>query len=368
MANPTKIEKAKTQLIVRHPFFASILLRRNLVETTNIPTAGIDKSGTIYYNPEFVNGLTINNVVFLLAHEVMHWAQATFARQGSRDFQKWNKATDAVNNEVLVASNVGEFIEGGVRWSGAEQMSAEEVYNLMPDDNANGGIGDDLMDSGEPMSEAEAKAQEAQIKTEVASARQAAKQIGSLPGALDRWVDGLLHVPTPWHQILERWMTERTRDDYSWSRANRRFIHSGLYLPSMDGTGLESCALVVDTSASISPQELDAFLGHLNRILETCQPHKVYVVYVDAKVSDVETVSGDDLPVTINPKGGGGTDMRVGVEYVDTNLSDVSCQILLTDGYTPWPQRAPSVPLVVVSTSDQVCSTPGVETLKVVVD
>lgn len=370
MANPTKIERAKTKLIISHPFFASMLLRRELVSTNRVPTAGIDKAGVIYYNPEFIEKLNVQQVMFLLSHEVMHWAQATFARQGSRDFAKWNRATDAVNNELLVAANVGEFIEGGVRWPGADTMSAEEVYTAMPDDpgNGNGGIGDDLMDEGEPMDAGEARAQEAQIKSEVASARQAAKQVGSMPGALDRWVDSILYTPTPWHQILERWMTERTKDDYSWSKANRRFIHEGLYMPSMDGVGLGSCAVVVDTSASISPKELESFLGHLNRILEVCQPQEVHVVYVDAEVSGVDTLGADDMPVQINPRGGGGTDMRVGVDYVDRHLPDVSCQVLLTDGYTPWPRHSPNVPLIVVSTSDQKCSTPGVDTLQVVVE
>jgi predicted metal-dependent peptidase len=51
-------------------------------------------------------------------------------------------------------------------------------------------------------------------------------------------------------------------------------------------------------------------------------------------------------------EGGGGTDMRVGVRYVEQELSQVDCMVLLTDGYTPWPESRPEIPLIVVTTSD----------------
>lgn len=353
------MDRAKTSIIVDHPFFASILLKRELTATNKVPTAGIDRSGHIFYNPEFTESLTVQEGVFLLAHECMHWMMETFPRRGERDMQGWNYATDAVNNEILIESSVGTFIEGGVRWDGAQHMTAEDVYaqlprneNGQPQTGEIGGTGADLEDSGEPMNEAEVKEAQARVRVELAQAAEVARQTGSLSGGLKRIVDDLLHPPTPWYTVLERFMTERVQTEYSWARPNRRHIANDVYMPSLGGQGMGEVAVVVDTSASISDRELVAFQGHLNIILEACCPRLVHVVYVDAKVSGVETFTPDQWPVTLNPDGGGGTDMAVGLAHVDEHYPDAACCVLLTDAFTPWPDST-RVPLIVASTTDQ---------------
>lgn len=362
MANKSTImDRAKTAIIIRHPFFASILLKRDLEPTDRIPTAGINKSGRIYYNPEFVEGLSVDQGVFLLAHECMHWMMETFPRQGNRDMQGWNYATDAVNNEILVEAGVGEFIDGGVRWLGAQDMTAEAVYEQLPrDENGKpqvgeiGGTGEDLEDSGEPLSPAEAKEIQSQVKVEIAQAAETAKRMGAMPGNLQRIVDEILHPKTPWYTILERFMTDRVKTDYSWARPNRRHIANDIYLPSLDGTGLDEAVVVVDTSGSISQKELAAFQGHLNVILEACRPKALHVVYVDRNVDEnnVETYTSEQLPVQLSASGGGGTDMRVGLGYADEHWPEAACCVLLTDAFTPWPDSM-RIPLIVASTTDR---------------
>lgn len=369
----TKVDRAKTQLIINHPFFASVLLRRPLVETRDIPTAAINRTGRIMYNPDFIEDLSVQQVVFLLAHECMHWIMSTFTRQGTRSMKGWNIATDAVNNEILVQSGVGEFIQGGVRWPGAEDMTAESVYELLPKDESGepggnmaepGGTGSDLDDSGDPMTPAEARELETQVKIEMSQAMQAAKQQGKMPSAVQRLVEEILHPRTPWHTILERWMTERAANDYSWHRPNRRYVGMDLYLPSIDGTGMGEVAIITDTSASISFRELAEFNGHINVLLEQVKPERVHVVYVDADVSRVDEFTPDQLPLRIDPEGGGGTDMRVGCDYVERHLPDVACCVMLTDGYTPWPKHM-SVPMIVATTGAE-C--PIAETVHLEVD
>lgn len=354
------IDRAKTQLIIQHPFFASILLRRPLTATTKIPTAAIDKAGRIYYNPDWVNDMPVNQVVFLLAHECMHWIMATFSREGGRNPRGWNYATDAVNNELLIEAGVGEFIEGGVRWPNAQNLTAEAVYELLPKGGDGqpgsgldiGGPGDDLDHSGDSLTPTEARELEAQIKVELAQARDAAKQMGNMPGNISRLVDELLFPKTPWYVILERFMTERIKNDYSWSKPNRRHIANELYLPSLNGQGMGEVAIIIDTSGSIGERELAYFAGHVNVILETCRPVATRVIYVDTQVQHVETFAADQLPITLAAHGGGGTDMREGTNWVDTNMPDAACMILLTDGYTPWPDYV-GVPLLVASTSQE---------------
>lgn len=368
----SKLEKARTQIIVNHPFFASIMMKKPMKLDPSIPTACINPYGYIRISPDFIENLSVDQVVFLIAHECMHWMQDTFGRQGSRDMKGWNIATDAVNNELLVESGVGTFIEGGVRWPGAENMTAEEVYDQLKsgkqpsgasgmgdpgdeDGQSPGGPGSDLDPrgkDGQQMSEGERQALSSEIKVDIAAAKEIAKQMGKMPGGLSRFVDNLIHVPTPWYQILEKYVTERIRTDYTWTRPNRRFAGLGMYLPSIDGMGMGTIPIIVDTSGSVSTQELTAFASHVSAIMETCQPKAVHVIYVDSGVSRVDVYEPHELPLKLDPAGGGGTDMRVGVEWAEKNLPDSPVMIMLTDGYTPWPERT-SIPMITVTSGQE---------------
>lgn len=369
----TIIERAKTQLIIGHPFFASILLKRKLQEDARISTACIDSTGFIRYNAAWVEKHTVQNVVFLLAHECMHYMlmHCDAHRIGGRDPGRWNHACDAVINETLIESKVGEFIDGGVRWPGATTMSAEEIYELLPENEgkgggggkgAPGGPGMDIDPSATPLDPAEAAAQAAEVKLEVAQAIQAAQQMGTLPASLKRFAEKLLESKVPWFEKLARFMQGVAKNDYNRSRPNRRFIATGMYLPSLHSPSMDTMALIIDTSGSIGQQQLDEFAGHLNAILETCKPERMVVVYCDAEVNHVDEYSSHDLPVRLTAYGGGGTDMRKATTWVDENLQAPDCCVMLTDGYTPWPQHT-DYPLVVACTTDKV--SPVGETIRI---
>lgn len=373
MSTPSTMDKARTQLVVNHAFFASIALKRPMKADNSVKTACINARGHIRYNPEWVADLTVQQCVFLIAHECMHWMMDNFARMGSRHPKKWNWATDACNNETLIKANIGEFINGGVRYPGADNMSAEEVYQYAPDmDDGSGdgdgigGVGEDMDPSEGELSPEEAREVQAQMKLDVAQAAQAARSMGQMPAAMEKFVDDLLQPSTPWYTILERFMDRLVKSDYSWTRPNRRMMPLGLYLPSISGHGMGELAVIRDTSGSVSNAEQQCFASHLNTILESCQPTAIHVIDVDADVSEVQTIELSDLPFNPPVRGGGGTDMRVGVEYVETNLPDVSCVVLLTDGYTPWPDSV-DVPMIVASTGADAPSHIA-ETVKLEVD
>ena len=352
------LNKAKTQLVLDHPFFASLLLRKPLTRI-NTGTLGVDKRGNIYYNPRFIieKNLTVRNLVFGLAHEVMHAALLHFPRMGTRNQKKWNYAGDAVINDTLREAGVGDFIDGGVEWAGGRNESTEEIYAKLPESDGGGegpgGIGDDFVDNGDgPLSESEMTEIEATTKTAVAQAAQAARMQGKLPANIARMVDALLEVKTPWYYILERFMVAQSKADYSWKSPNRRFAHQGIYLPSLASeNAMGELVVVVDTSGSIGDRELSYFGGHLNRILETCRPEKTTVIYCDAAVAHVDEFSHDEMPVALARHGGGGTDMREAFNYVTKKGMHPDCAVLFTDGYTPWPQSL-DYPLVTLCTTD----------------
>jgi predicted metal-dependent peptidase len=305
-----KLTKAKTQVILHHPFIASILLRHDIQLTDRVPTAGIDRDGNIFVNPQFAESLSVQQLVFLLWHEAFHRLKMTHIRQEWRDARLWNIAEDAVINETLIADNIGEFIPSAVRYPGADTMSGEKVYEELqqqqqggsggkpgqqtPGDDEGWGIGEDVMDEGQPLTETERRIMEEEIKQEIASAAQAAKAQGKMPGGIGRLVDEILNPKISYREILERWMTQRAKNDYSWARPNRRYVAQGIYMPSLDGIGMGEIAVIIDTSGSVSSHELKHFWGSIRQIFEDVHPTAVHIVNVDSQVSGVHTLT--ELP------------------------------------------------------------------------
>lgn len=376
MSVPTKLEKAKAALVLDHPFFASILLKYPLKEAPHIKTLGIDRRGQIHYNPKFVEELTVPQIVYGLCHEVGHKMGNHAGRIGDRDKEGWNKACDAWVNDMLNEAKVGEPIPGGYTIPDARNKTLEELYEIVMaqppsggkgkgkgdkgsgdssgQGGGNGGIGDDLMDGegeGSAPTEEETEQMEAQNKIDVAQAAAAAKTMGKLPANLQRFAEDLVHVKTPWFEILERFMTNKVKNEQTWSRPNRRFQCLGLYMPTTSSIGsMGEVVIGVDTSGSIGQKELNEFSGHTNRILEQCNPSRVHVVYCDSQVAHVDEYTPEQFPIKLEPHGGGGTDMREIIRYVEEHGLDPECIIILTDNYTPFPDHE-AFPTVWASTT-----------------
>ena len=86
-------------------------------------------------------------------------------------------------------------------------------------------------------------------------------------------------------------MTDAARRDYSWSVPNRRFIDSGLYLPSMHSQGIDAIAIIIDTSASLPGETLALFWAEIREIAAELQPESIYVLQVDAVLQDAAQYS-----------------------------------------------------------------------------
>ncbi|MEO5344141.1 MAG: VWA-like domain-containing protein [Gammaproteobacteria bacterium SHHR-1] len=356
-----RLDKAKVQLTMRHPFIASLLLRRELCVTEDVTTASIDRRGQIRVNPTFADQQTDRQLQFLLAHECMHHAFSHTLRRGARDPQLWNQAGDAVINETLIQSGIGEFIPGGVRMPGAENLSSEEVYARLQQDpdqaQASGrgtGIGDDLDESGEPMDAAERDEAIAEAQRELVEAVSAAKMAGSLPAGIARLVKEALVSHTPWHDILADYMQTFVNAGYSWSRPNRRFICQNIYLP---GHGREPVmgpvVMAIDTSGSVTAQDLAYYQGHVQAIVERCQPERVVVLYCDTKVQGRDEFGPDEEVTFTHMQGGGGTSFVPVFETVDAEGINPDLLVYFTDLYGAFPDAAPGYPTVWVTDNGQ---------------
>ena len=335
-----KVGKAKSLLILDHPFFGTACTKRPIIYTDTVPTAAMSATGQMYMNVDFCAPLTVQQLMFLLAHEAMHYMLAHGLRRGHRDPQAWNVAADKVINDTLIDAGVGDFIDGGITLDGAREMAAESLYDENDDGDGEGpgGLGNDIGDptdaDGQPLDDATIHQLEAEAKIDAIQSAKAAKAVGKLPASIERIIEELVNVSTPWYDILERFMAGKIKDGYSWNRPNRRFIARNIYIPGTDYVPKMGPVVIgVDTSGSIGPDEIAMFNGHINRIIDTCNPEVVHVVYCDYDVAGVDEYTPEDFPVTIQCKGGGGTSFKPVFDWIDNNAIDPECVVYLTDGY-----------------------------------
>jgi predicted metal-dependent peptidase len=168
---------------------------------------------------------------------------------------------------------------------------------------------------------------------------------GDVPANLRRWAKERLHPKVNWRAVLRNsvrqgLVTLRQRRFPSYTLRHRRAeALDPFFLPGAYGR-LPRVAVVVDTSGSVSDAMLAQALGELRGVLRSGA--RVTLYSVDAEVHHVQRVFRGD-PVVLY--GGGGTDMRVGIARALEDGHDLV--VVLTDGYTPWPEVAPRARVVV---------------------
>jgi predicted metal-dependent peptidase len=84
------------------------------------------------------------------------------------------------------------------------------------------------------------------------------------------------------------------------------------------------------------------------------QPESIHVLWADTEIKGEQVFDPNDFAYSkLKPIGGGGTDMRVPLKHVEK--LDPQVVVLMTDGFTPWPDRDPPFPLIVICTTDTRC-------------
>jgi len=353
-----RISKAKTALILEHPFIGSVALNMPMSIDNSVPTAATNGK-RVLFNEEFCNGLSDEELKFLVAHECMHPMLEHNFRRGERDAYKWNQAADYVINKLLTDEGIGKMPEQGLLDDTIYNNgggTSDGIFNLLPDTpddgQGNGGQGQplDSCEDGQG-SPAEVSQQQAEWKVKVAQAAQSAKMMGKMSAGLERLVDAILKPKVDWRDVLQRFVVKCRSDQRSWARPNRRFLSQGLYLPSVSGESLGEIAFAVDCSGSIGQDEINQFASEISTVWQDQRPTKVHVIYFDSEVSHYDEFEQDDEPV-VKPHGGGGTAFSPVFKYMmEHGIEPVAC-IFLTDLCCDDFGDAPDYPVLWVSTHD----------------
>ena len=350
------LAKARTALVLEHPFIGNVALNLPYVSDYTIKTAATNGKN-IRYNPHFIDSLNDEERKFVVAHECLHPMLEHTFRRGERNHRVWNQAADYVINKLLDDEKIGKMPQGGLldnNIHNAGNGTTEGIYNILPqpDDEGNNGHGDPLDDCNDGGDTPADKAQqEAEWKVRVAQAAQAAKMMGKMSAGLERLVGEILKPKVDWRDVLRKFLEKCKSDQRTWSKFNRRFLAQGIYLPSVSGESLGEIAFAVDCSGSITQEVIDQFAAEILSAKEDGNPTKIHVVYFDSEVSHYESYGRDD-DLDIKPHGGGGTAFSpVFAYFAEHDINPVAC-VFLTDLCCSDFGDQPDYPVLWVSTDE----------------
>ena len=370
------LSKIAKKLMLDEPFYGLFLLTLNKRENTNIPTACVSLQGinqSLEINPEYWNSLPELQRVGLLKHELLHIMFHHFLLDTTMypDAKLRNIAADIEINQFIDEQNKSK------EWLGLTSVpnlvlpekAGTRVYYDMIKDKAStcpqvqewlDGLGDDSCEFADGhemwgdlnMDEATKKLIGKQLEHQVKEIAEHLDKKGSnfrgtLPGSLVEWIDSLFELPVPvtdWKSYFKRFIsssdkvvTKKSRNKY-----NKRFPGN----PALKIKHKKNILVAIDTSGSVSSDNLVEFLGQLLHIHKT--GHEVTVMECDAKITNIFKYKGDkEIAIT----GRGGTDFQPAIDYFNQHIQTYNTLVFFTDGYAPAP-TPPKRPMLWVMTKD----------------
>ena len=401
-----QFQAARLWVAHHRPYYASVLYRCPVVLTDRIPTLAVDVHWRLYLNASFAATLSVSELATILIHEVNHLIRdhagrgQKVAAQSEAGATRWNIAADAEINDdlyhdglrapdwVLPSSfgclddDVAEYYysvlvemadDPPVDLDHAGDRAHDDVSDHAGDQQHHGaddgpqcgpGAGgasfDGQIDPDDPRAPAVSSAEAAVLRRRVAEEiERRGTRPGSIPGRLVDWARETLRPTVDWRYVLAATVRAGVAEvvgtaDYTYRRFSRR-AHAvpQVRLPGMLSR-FPTVAVVVDTSGSMSDDQIAQAFGEVQSILRSCGvvDQSVAVLTVDTDVNVHRRVR--DLRA-ITEIGRGGTDMGAGIIAAAGLRPRPDLIVVLTDGYTPWPDEAPRAQVIIGLVGETVC-------------
>ncbi|WP_277212330.1 vWA domain-containing protein [Isoptericola croceus] len=378
------------------PYMAGLLFSLRVLDAPGLGTLAVDAGLRLYIDFDAIADRSDDERAQMLLHEVGHLfadhhllAEELGVDQRTKG-RAINVSADASLNDDLrdagceIFADDGGFILPSVLGE-PDYKTPHHYYRSLTDDDegqdgGDGGDGGEYTGCGSGSGSEPAPCElgdddaggtapaASRVQVEVAGAIiEHAKNRGRVPAGLaERTEQILAPSTTPWQKILASMVRRgaasragtldvdtsrrsRRRHDARLGGTGRRLVVPGMHTP------VPRVALVRDTSGSMSAGDLNAVTNEVEAISQ-----RVGIRGMDLRVIDVDAdVAAErgyrrasDLAVR---HGGGGTDMRVGIDAALQVRPRPSVVVVATDGYTPWPEEPVGVALVcvIVGTDDQ---------------
>ncbi len=410
-----KLLKARCRLMTIDPFYGSMAVQMDWIESNKVPTMGvrITANGRVecYYNPEFVNDEDFFAVYAAIQHEIEHVIRLHCVRVDTRIPQLWNIAADMTingtyekprigyhgnnqerpilpfeTNKKLQETNPGvkavfipkdwdtnaaseEFYDKLIQESKVKKISKNKTgsSNQNNGDESEGddgqsspsgkGGGQDKQDKQDKggnskdgyqvefseygamigdhsiWNESEVSGDEARgiVKNMVQEA--VSQNPGKVPGHLEAAIEALKKPIVRWRQLLRLYMGQHLGNSrVTFSRQNRRRPAFGN--PGISHRAAAQITCIIDTSGSVSDDMLEQYFGEIESMAHRA---KINVLQWDHDFQGYDRHYRKHGWKKFKINGRGGTDMVAPYTWLEKNRAVGDVVILLTDGYTPWP-------------------------------
>jgi predicted metal-dependent peptidase len=186
----------------------------------------------------------------------------------------------------------------------------------------------------------------------VGQASMAAQGRGDLPGDLKRLVEQITKPKVNWQSVVDRFVSEASKDDYNMLKQDHRSYDQGIFIPEMDSPST-TIAVAVDTSGSISQEILHKFAAEAQGILRCRGVKNMRLLSCDDEVHlDVTLGPNDDIPSDF--PGGGGTNFcpvfdRINDLNYPADGGRPALVIYITDMDGTFPREDPGIPTLWVA-------------------
>jgi len=376
---PSNISRIQLQLMLNQPYLASAVARLPLIPVNNsdhVPTMATD-GYHIFVNPSFCDELTEEEIMGVLAHEVMHCLLGHIDRRGNREHDIWNKAIDHATNLFLLQMEF-QLPKEGLFDRKFLGMTAEEIYEEICNEikskpkeegQGQGDSFDEHVDenhiisrlySGDKPSPSDLKRLRKQLVEETRSAM-AEKGIGKIAGMFDDELNMSVSDDVPWQHLLARFFTGLRKNDYRTFPFNKKHLWRKIYLPSIGAPGPEHIVVAIDTSGSMGADELSKILGELNQLKSTAEC-RMTLIQCDAEIQDIKEYNSWEIADidfdNYGFRGRGGTTFEPVFDWIEKEVLNLGQRpdalFYLTDGYAGYGMQEPPYQVMWILTSSSI--------------
>ena len=383
-------EAVNTKLWIKHSFLAAMSARvgTEFVEE-DIEQIGWTDGKTISVNWKYISesekyqDMSVDNLIFVICHEIGHLLNLTVDRRGSRHHKFWNFATDySINSDLINNCDghgkpkpIGEMYYSdklitpenpkGQAWLYDEKyknMTCEQIYEKLIEEfkkdhggktpeqveqemsdavdewlksHCQGGQLDDHIpqDSMDETDKGRVKAQ-----VEAVQKQMGGQQAGKTDSFLERAFEFLFQEPPfDWRGFLNNYLKAFLKSDFTWKKPSRRSWGGGYILPGSNTDKHIKLGIAIDTSGSVGDKEVHEFLAHIAKIMHSFKSFDIDVWCFSTKVHEETlknyTKTSQDQIKNYELASLGGTEIKSNFRWIEDNKKKYDVFICLTDGY-----------------------------------
>ena len=373
----------RMKLLGWRPFIGTLAMNLELIPVVDhrCPTASTDGK-RVFFNPHFLNDLSEDERMTILAHEIWHCGLSHFEREHGRieDHTMWNHAIDHEVNSLLEDDGF-KIPQGAILYHQYKGESAEKVFELIktgqiemrgkcldehgnstPDENKTpGNDGTDGWSTVEIDGDGNITARVdsdfrprrsddvwKEWKSKMMAAAQQCADRGTDMSHYSGHLDDLFSSRMHWKEVLRQFLTPMFNSTRRWLPPNRRHVYKKMYLPSLRKEKQLNIVIAIDTSGSTTGDIVKTFVSEVYAILNSFGGYQLRLIQCDMVIHEDVIYDMDNpfIPKDFVLKGGGGTDFHPVFDLVNDGNEEPEVLLFLTDGYGQAPSTRPNYPVI----------------------